>query len=252
MVFPLEIFQNLLMGVPPIAKLAQRRHSTGLNADRVKARQVFELYAKFHPVTGTDILEIGPGQTLEVLEEALAAGAKSGSAVDVIAYCSVEEAEQRGISYRVYDGRRLPYDAGRFDLVWSYTAFEHLRYPALTVGECFRVLRPGGVLVSLIDLGDHSIYGKPEVNPERLFECLRYPEWLWKLMKWNRSSYTNRLRKSEWLAMFKETGFVLRREESHVSEDIARVLPSLTYLHRFSYDDAVTNVITVCLEKPPA
>jgi SAM-dependent methyltransferase len=250
MILPLEILQNLVMGVPPIAKLAQRRHSTGLNADRGKAREVFECYAKFVPVAGKDILEIGPGQTLEVLEEALSAGAKHCSAVDVASYCSPKRAAERGIDYRVYDGKCLPHDAARFDLIWSHTAFEHLRYPALTVRECFRVLRPGGTLVSLIDLGDHSIYGKSGVDPALLFDCLRYPVWLWNLMKWNRSSYTNRLRKSEWLALFQETGFVLRREESQVSEDIARALPGLTYLHRFSYDDAVTNVITVSLERP--
>ncbi len=252
MVLPLEILQNLFMGVPPIAKLAQRRHSTGLNADRVKARRVFDLYAEFVSVAGKDILEIGPGQTLEVLEEALAAGARSCSAVDVAAYCSPKRAAERGIAYRIYDGKRLPHDAAGFDLIWSHTAFEHLRYPALTVRECFRVLRPGGALVSLIDLGDHSIYGKSGVHPAQLFDCLRYPAWLWNLMKWNRSSYTNRLRKSEWLVLFKEAGFVLRREESHVSEDIVRALPSLTYLHRFSFEDAVTNVVTVYLEKPKA
>lgn len=252
MVLPLEILQNLFMGVPPIAKLAQRRHSTGLNGDRAKARQVLALYAKFVPVSGKDILEIGPGQTLEVLEEALIAGAKSCSAVDVAPYCSSQRAAERGIAYRVYDGRRLPHGTGVFDLVCSYTAFEHLRYPVLTVRECFRVLRPGGMLISLIDLGDHSIYGKSGMDPALLFDCLRYPEWLWNLMKWNRSSYTNRLRKSEWLALFKEAGFVLRGEESHVSEDIVKALPSLTYLHRFSYDDAVTNVVTVSLEKPQA
>lgn len=65
------------MSIKPIAKLAGRYHSTGLNADRMMARQVFELYCRFQSV---DVLEIGPGHTVEVLEEALAAGAKSSTA----------------------------------------------------------------------------------------------------------------------------------------------------------------------------
>ncbi|MDH4235679.1 MAG: class I SAM-dependent methyltransferase [Nitrospira sp.] len=250
MVLPLEILQNLLMGFSPIANLAQRYHSTGLNADLAKACRVFELYAGFRSVVGMDILEIGPGQTLEVLEKALASGAKSCTAIDVAAYCSVGQAAEKRISYHIYDGRRLPLEAGQFDLIWSHTAFEHLRYPAVTVGECFRVLRPGGTLVSSIDLGDHSMYGKTRVSPEQLFDSLRYPKWLWDLMKWNRSSYTNRLRKSEWMALFHDAGFVVLQAESQTSKDIASALPALTYLHRFSYDDAVTSVVTVCLEKP--
>ena len=37
---PLEILQNLIMGIPPVAKLAGRCHRTGLNADRAIARVV--------------------------------------------------------------------------------------------------------------------------------------------------------------------------------------------------------------------
>lgn len=250
MAIPLEIIQNLLMGIRPLAKVAQSYHSTGLDADTQTARQVFELYSKFVGVEGKDVLEIGPGQTLEVLEHAIASGANSCAAVDVADYILPAHASLKGVRYVVYDGKRLPFESHRFDVIWSYTAFEHLRYPAVTVAECFRVLRNGGRLVSLIDLGDHSYYGLNESEPLKLFHCLRYPEWLWNLMRWNRSSYVNRLRKSDWMNLFKEAGFVFCHEESRISEEIAHALPALKYLHRYSYDDAVTNVLTVCLEKP--
>ena len=247
---PLEILQNLLMGVPPVAKLASRCHRTGLNADRAMARRVFDLYCRFQTVVGKDILEIGPGHTLEVLEEAFKAGARSCAAVDVAGYVTVEEAAQRHINYTLYDGRRLPFASQQFDHIWSYTAFEHLRYPETTVMECFRLLRPGGGMVAHIDLGDHTYYGYQAASPLRLFECLRYPAWLWMLMRWNRSSYVNRLRKSEWKRLFEGTGFVVKAETCSISEDIARALPTLPYLQKYSYDDAVTAVITLWLEKP--
>jgi len=236
------------MGIKPIARLAKGLHSTGLSGDAGLARQVLRLYSRFVRIEGQDILEIGPGQTLEVLEHALAAGARSCSAVDIEAYVSPEQAERKQIAYRIYDGTILPFNAGCFDVICSYTAFEHLRYPAVTLRECCRVLRPGGRLVALVDLCDHSYYGKTE--PLRTFDCLRYSERLWNLMRWNRSSYVNRLRKSEWLAVFGEAGFLLRNEESQVNEEIGRALPTLSYLHKYSYDDAVTAVLTVCLEKP--
>jgi SAM-dependent methyltransferase len=245
----LEILQNLAIGIPPIGRLAAHYHCTGLNADRAKAHEVFALYCRFESAAGKDILEIGPGHTLAVLEEALASGAKSAAAVDVAAYVAGEEAAAKRIDYRLYDGRRLPFASGQFDSVWSHTAFEHLRYPEVTVRECFRVLRPGGAMIAHIDLGDHTYYGSHPPQPLRLFDCLRYPVWLWTLMKWNRSSYVNRLRKSEWKRLFEAAGFVLRAEACSVSREIERALPSLPYLHRYSHDDAVTSVLTVCCDK---
>ena len=89
------------------------------------------------------------------------------------------------------------------------------------------------------------------LQPFQLFDCIRYPEWLWKLMRWNRSSYVNRLRKSEWKRLFHEAGLVLRVEESRVSRQIENTLPTLQYLHKYSRDDAVTNALTVWLESRP-
>lgn len=250
MFLPVEILLNAVMGIPPVARLASRYHRTGLNADRAAARQVFELYCRFESAAGKDVLEIGPGQTLEVLEQALASGAKSCTAVDVVEYVPLSHAGRTRIDYRVYDGKRLPFASGQFDCIWSHTAFEHLRFPEVTVRECFRVLRPGGAMVAHIDLGDHTYYRSQPPEPLRVFECLRYPVWLWTLMKWNRSSYVNRLRKSEWKRLFEEAGFVLKAEACSVSGEVDRALPGLAYLHQYSHDDAVTAVLTVWLEKP--
>jgi SAM-dependent methyltransferase len=249
MMLPLEVLQNMLMALPPIARLAQRFHSTGVNTDFEGVHSVYEFYTRFVPVEGKDVLEIGPGHTLEVLERATKAGAKSCTAVDVIEYVSAARAKEAAVDYHIYNGKKLPFEPARFDIVWSYTAFEHLRYPAMTVAECYRVLRDGGRLIAFIDLGDHSYYGGKEIDPLKLFDCLRYPQWLWNLMRWNRSSYVNRLRKSDWQELFKESGFVCRHEESRSNEAIVRALPALRYLHRYSHDDATTSVMTVCLEK---
>lgn len=247
---PLEVIHNLLLGVKPISKLMQQYHLTGINSDSGKVQEVYKIYSRFEPIRGKDVLEIGPGQTLAVLETALTAGAASCTAVDVLRYVPEQETKRTQINYIIYDGRRLPFNSFDFDCIWSHTAFEHVRDPATTVAECFRVLRHGGHLVALIDLGDHSYYGLQPPQPLKLFDCLRYPEWLWNLMKWNRSSYTNRLRKSDWIRLFTEAGFVIEHQESAVSQVIAKALPSLPYLQRYSYEDAVTSVITLWLTKP--
>jgi hypothetical protein len=69
-------------------------------------------------------------------------------------------------------------------------------------------------------------------------------------MKWNRSTYVNRLRKSHWKRLFAEAGFVLIAEASSVSHEIERALPARPYRHNYSHDDAVTAVLTVWLAKP--
>jgi len=245
-----DILQNLLMGLRPFARLAQRYHSTGLNADPDMVSRVFNLYSRFVSMRGKDILEIGPGQTLEVLERAMAAGARSCTAIDVLDYLSREQARAKQIVYVVYEGKEMPLAAESVDLICSYTALEHARYPSVTVQECFRVLRPGGMLVSVIDLGDHSFYGKNKLYHDRVFDCLQHPEWLWNLMKWNRSSYVNRLRQSEWVHLFAEAGFVARAHEATVSEHTVHLFSQLRYLHKYQYNDAVTCALTVCMEKP--
>ncbi|MEO5954652.1 MAG: methyltransferase domain-containing protein [Nitrospiraceae bacterium] len=161
-----------------------------------------------------------------------------------------EQAREKQIAYVVYEGKEMPLTTESVDLIFSYTALEHTRYPSVTVQECFKILRPGGMLVSVIDLGDHSFYGKNKTHPDRVFDCLQYPEWLWNLMRWNRSSYVNRLRQSDWIRVFAEAGFVTRAHEATVSDHTVRLFSQLRYLHKYQYDDAVTCVLTVCMEKP--
>ena len=104
---PFEILQNLLMGIPTIARLAGRHHRTGLNADRAKAREVIDGVLPVPPCRRDT--PNGPGHTLEVLEEAFASGAKSCTAVDVMKYLTTEQAAQKGIDCRLYDGKLLPF-----------------------------------------------------------------------------------------------------------------------------------------------
>ena len=47
------------------------------------------------------------------------------------------------------DDNRWPYDNNVFDVVYSKSFIEHLRNPAMYVDEAFRVLKPGGLLLTL-------------------------------------------------------------------------------------------------------
>ena len=59
-----DVLQNLLTGLRPLARLAQRFHSTGLNADPEMVGRVFNLYSRFASLTGKDILETAQDRLL--------------------------------------------------------------------------------------------------------------------------------------------------------------------------------------------
>lgn len=51
------------------------------------------------------------------------------------------------VIFEVADAMAMPYDDGRFDLVWSLESAEHMPDKAAFLQECCRVLRPGGLLI---------------------------------------------------------------------------------------------------------
>ena len=68
-----------------------------------------------------------------------------------------------------------------------------------------------------VDLSDHRF----QKNPLRL---LQYPDWLWNAMIWNRPGYSNRLRSSDYLNLFRAGGFeiqknlIVKKYEGNVKE----------------------------------
>lgn len=214
---PKEIVQNLLMGLPPVAAAVRKFHCTGINRDEQKVRQAYAFFRSHGDVAGRSVLELGPGQTLEVLELARRDAANRCCAVDIVRYIPSRRAEAMGIEYRIYDGRRIPFDEASFDRVWAMDVLEHVRHPELTVAEVRRVLRPGGLLVCRVDLRDHYHLQ----DPCRWLECLKYPRRLWNAMTWNRSSYVNRLRYSQWQEMFGHVGLEPVQISTQSSDELA-------------------------------
>jgi SAM-dependent methyltransferase len=114
---------------------------------------------------GQDMLEIGPGP-----------GAATGWLAERVAKLTALESDE-GAAARLaerYDGRnvtvdtgdatRMPYPAGAFDAVVSFTMLHHVP----TVAAVLRVLRPGGTLAgsdSLASVGLHHFHADDVYNP---------------------------------------------------------------------------------------
>jgi SAM-dependent methyltransferase len=121
---------------------------------------------------GAELLEIGPGpgaatrwlrgrvRTLVALELDPEAAARLA-----------DELAGTNVTVRVGDSTRVPYPDASFDSVACFTMLHHLptqQDQLRTLGEAFRVLRPGGVLVgadSLASQGLHDFHEGDTYNP---------------------------------------------------------------------------------------
>jgi ubiquinone/menaquinone biosynthesis C-methylase UbiE len=236
MFWPKDILQNLLMALPPVRKLAMRRHCTGMKGDPKLVRQAYEALVTASPVHGRRILELGPGQTLDLLTTARNAGAAACAAVDVLPYVDPMRAAEMEIDYRIYDGRRLPFDDASFDVVWAWDVLEHLRQPLEVLREVRRVLAPGGAMVCRVDLRDHYHLA----DEQHWLNCLAYPLCVWNAMTWYRSAYVNRLRLSQWQGVFREAGFTRCDLHTSTSEKLSVLREHKFYLRHYSDEDVTT------------
>jgi ubiquinone/menaquinone biosynthesis C-methylase UbiE len=122
------------------------------------------------------------------------------------------------VRFPTFDGQVLPLADTSVDVVMSKSALEHVPWRLVEpqLADLYRVLRPGGVMVHIIDLRDHfHMKGDDDVTGDWL-EALRYPQRLYDAMFSNRSTNINRLRASEWLDVFTAAGFETEYEERKV------------------------------------
>jgi len=101
-------------------------------------------------------LEVGYGAG--AVQVALAAGVKELHGIDLDADPGIvsDVLKKRGCEAALVQGSvyELPYESGFFDLVVSFSVFEHLAEYKKALGEVFRVLKPGGLF----------LLGMPAVN----------------------------------------------------------------------------------------
>ena len=243
-----HMMQNLAMGVPILSNTARRYHRTGMVRAPDKVLPVFGELLRMTlegcgGLRGKVLLELGPGQTPDILFGSLLYGAAASLGADVTPYLS--DAVNRTAAYRTteqwiaqavidghlprwdglnldryaakevipaedlcihrYDGVKLPFATGSVDVIWSKSALEHVRKPEALITEMWRVLRRGGVICHIIDLRDHYTLG----TGKDWLRFLRYSDPVWELMASRRSAWANRLRAADWDALFFRPGFQL-------------------------------------------
>lgn len=110
--------------------------------DWINGTERFRALLSAHLAPGGPILEIGAGPPNSTTRFLASIGEVTGIDPDPIV-----ETNDACARVTVYDGRRIPSDDESFDSVVSNYVLEHVEDPAAMSAECWRVLRPGGVLV---------------------------------------------------------------------------------------------------------
>jgi len=132
------------------------------------------------------------------------------------------------------------------DLITSNSLLEHVRNLDRALEECRRVLKPGGYMLHFIDLRDHRNFNRP-------FTFLRYRSSHWERFLTSNQSYTNRLRKSDYLNAFKKANFstIFSRDISaNLSNEEYRKLPLSDDFTSYEKSDLLATEVHILLQAP--
>lgn len=89
-----------------------------------------------------------------------------------------------------------------FDFIFSFSVLEHVADLQGALGVCYRMLRPGGEMLHVVDLGGHGFFEDP--MPPLDFQV--YPDWLDALMH-SRYGKVSRCPVSDYASCARSAGF---------------------------------------------
>lgn len=135
-----------------------------------------------------------------------------------------------------------------FDLIFSSSVLEHIERPLVPafMQGCYRVLKPHGRVIHLVDLGDHLTLYDPTMPYNKNY--LRYSDTVWRLLFQNDVQYFNRIQRSEWRKYFADAKFEQVEERSEPI-DLSRQKISRSFAH-FDRDDLSCLTLKVVYTKP--
>lgn len=110
--------------------------------------------------TARSLLDIGTGtgRVLRTVGDVVdaAVGIDNSTAMLEVARTELDAQGLKNCQVRLADMYRLPFPAGRFDVVTANMLMHHADHPARMIEEAARVLRPGGRLV-VVDFAPHEM-----------------------------------------------------------------------------------------------
>lgn len=138
-----------------------------------------------------------------------------------------------GINYTApTDARKTCLPSNSFDFMSNTLVLEHI--PASDISsilkECYRVLKPGGIMSCIIDMKDHYSYFDAGIS---IYNFLKFQDTTWNFIN-SSLNYQNRLRYSDYINLFCESGFeILSKDVYHVSLNELDKLKSIKIIAKF-------------------
>jgi SAM-dependent methyltransferase len=125
------------------------RYMTHLIDEQIPYLSKMSYLRKIFDETGPrDVLDFGCGKG--AWKKRIEDIGHSWRGIDLHESTDFADPNRAGIHIDTYDGRRLPYSDGEFDIVYSCQSFEHVEDPHLSMSECSRVLKSGGFFVGSV------------------------------------------------------------------------------------------------------
>ena len=127
-------------------RMPLRADSTRLRRS-LRGQEISAVFQKVPEETFDEALELGAGDGLQ--GPLLARYAKKVLCTDLNDE-RLRRIDDPKVAYEICDAEDLPFETGRFDLVYSSNLLEHLPDPARALSEMSRVLRDDGVMVHIV------------------------------------------------------------------------------------------------------
>ena len=157
-----------------------------------------------------------------------------------------------GIHYHApADAARTSLPSSTLDLFFSVAVLEHVSEQVIRaiLQEALRTLKPDGLSYHHIGLHDHYADFDPHIT---YVNFLKYGDFAWKILGQNRIQFHNRLRCSDFLNIFRESGFEVLEYSSKVDNASLQALSRMRLNKRFrGYEtsDLATYTMTICCRK---
>lgn len=190
------------MSLKPIKEFSIKYHNTGGGAVDSKSfleraynnKSLIVDFCERNNFKPTKILEIGFGKYPKCLE-------LLSSHFKPKRIYGVEKLDYKhDSSIKTFQGfDQLPKNL-KFDLIYSVDVMEHVREPLLINKSILKKSENNCLIIHSIDLTSHY-HNSKGLNA---FRHYAYNEKLWDMMTKNRSSYTNRIRSSDWYKLFED------------------------------------------------
>jgi SAM-dependent methyltransferase len=154
---PPDYWERPAPGAPITTRRAQMEYD-----DELAGSDAFTRLYGLDP-KGLDLLDLGCGHGGRPVRYA-ELGAKSVTGIEVDPAVVAEGrvfAASRNIPVRIEQavGEHLPFPDESFDAIYSYDVFEHVNHLPSVLHECYRVLRPGGILTAVLPPVHHPTGG---------------------------------------------------------------------------------------------